>query len=297
MLAGGRWTRLRRGVYVETSRAAALRSDPRTAHLLDCVAVLVGLGGGAVLSHTSAARWHRFVVPRGDDGVVRLTDVVQWRTGRGYRVARAQLPADDLVPFLRFRATGPARTLVDCSREWDLTDAVVAMDAAVQARLVRRDELVAAVLAGSHRVGIGSAGRALSLADGRAESALETRARLRLLAAGLPAPELQVDVHRSGTFLARLDAWYEEAALALEFDGRVKYTDPWREPGRVLWEEKRREDDLRALGIRVVRVADADLGDRWPPVGRRLARMLGEPGPGRREFTAVPRARGLLRTG
>jgi hypothetical protein len=276
---------------VETAQAAALRADPRTAHLLECVAVLVRLGGGAVLSHGSAARWHRFVVPRRDDGVVQLTDVAQWRTGRGYRVARAGLPDGDLVAFLRFYATGPARTLVDCARQWDVTDAVVAMDAALQARLVRRDDLVAAVLAGSHRPGIGSAGRALSLVDGRAESVLETRVRLRLIASGLPAPELQVDVLRAGTFLARLDAWYEEAGVALEIDGRVKYTDPWagRSPAQVVWDEKRREDQVRALGVRFVRIADADLGAGWPAVVQRLRQLLAAPLPGPRPFTVVRR--------
>ena len=83
----------------------------------------------------------------------------------------------------------------------------------------------------------------------------------------------------------------------MEFDGQVKYTDPWRDPGRVLWEEKRREDELRALDIRVVRVVDADLGRRWPVTETRLRELLGRPGPAVRRFTAVARDRGRLRTG
>jgi hypothetical protein len=97
--------------------------------------------------------------------------------------------------------------------------------------------------------------------------------------------------------VAVVDAWFEEPAVAVEFDGQVKYTDPWRDPGRVLWEEKRREDALRALGIRVARVAEADLGPAWRDVERRLGRWFAEPGPSRREFTAAPRARGVLRAG
>ena len=45
------------------------------------------------------------------------------------------------------------------------------------------------------RAGIGSAARAVGLADGRAESPLETRGRLRILGSGLPAPELQVVIN------------------------------------------------------------------------------------------------------
>ncbi len=68
-------------------------------------------------------------------------------------------------------------------------------------------------------------------------------------------------------------------------------------PERVLWEEKRREDELRALDIRVVRVAEADVRSGWPPTERRLRELLGVPGPAVRRFTATPRDSGVLRTG
>ncbi|MFB2351619.1 hypothetical protein, partial [Priestia megaterium] len=72
-----------------------------------------------------------------------------------------------------------------------------------------------------------------------------------------------------------VDAWFDHAAVAVEFDGRVKYTDPWRgrDPGHGPWEEKRREDELRGVGIRVVRLADEDLGSRWPEIEERMRRM------------------------
>jgi hypothetical protein len=81
-----------------------------------------------------------------------------------------------------------------------------------------------------------------------------------------------------------------KAAVAVEFDGRITYTDPWRgrSPERVLWEEKRREYELRSLDIRVVRVADADLGLRWAEVERQLGGHLVLPGPTVRRFTAAP---------
>lgn len=290
-LGSREWTRLRRGVYIETRRAVALRADPRTAHLLDCVGVLVALGDAPVLSHESAARLHRFVLPDSASDVVRLSSEVQWREGRGYRVARATLPGADLKRFLRFQATSPARTLVDCAREWSLTDAVVAMDAALHARTVSRPQLAAAVHFARHWVGVGNAGRALSHADGRAESPLESRGRLRLLGSGFPVPELQVELHGPRGFTARVDAWYEEAAVAIEFDGRVKYSDPTkgRSPADVLWEEKRREDDVRGLDVRFLRIVNADLGSRWPVMAERLRRMLAVPMIGSRHFTVVRR--------
>ncbi|MDK3256053.1 hypothetical protein [Blastococcus capsensis] len=65
----------------------------------------------------------------------------------------------------------------------------------------------------------------------------------------------------------------------------------------MLWEEKRREDELRALDIRVVRLADADVGSGWPRAERRLRELFAVPGPAVRRFTATPRRTGVRRTG
>jgi hypothetical protein len=113
-------------------------------------------------------------------------------------VARASLPASDVRALGTFRTTAPARTLVDCAREWPLEDAVVAMDATLHAGLLSHADLTGAVLAQRHWAGIGDAARAANLADARAESPLETLGRLRILGSGLPAPELQVEIRDLG---------------------------------------------------------------------------------------------------
>jgi hypothetical protein len=159
--------------------------------------------------------------------------------------------------------------------------------------------LEGAAAAIAHWRGASRAVRAVSQADGRAESPLETRGRLRIVGSGLPTPLLQVEIRTRGRLVAVVDAWFEEAAVAVEFDGRVKYTDPWRgrDPAQVLWEEKRREDDLRALDIRVVRITDDDVERRWPHVEGKLRALMTRPGPVRRGFTATPRERGRRRAG
>lgn len=285
-----RWTRLRKGVYTESTRLAAASAVDR--HLMAGIAVLLSLDPGPVLSHASAARRHGLLVPTSAGSDVRVTAVDQWRAGRGYRVARAKLPDADVVPWIgRFTTTSPSRTLIDCGREWSLQEAVIALDAALHERRVRRSELLTAVHAARHRTGASRAARAVGLSDGRAESPLESEARLALLAAGLPPPELQVDLHDVRGFVARLDAWYEEAAVAIEFDGQVKYRDPYggRSPHDVLWEEKRREDRVRRLDVRVVRLAKADLGGTWPRTVSDLTRMLATPYSDPRRFTVVRR--------
>lgn len=291
--------RLGRGVYVTTDALAVAEASGRR-HALDCLAVLLSVGRlTAAISHTSAARLWGLTVRRGLDTVVRLTDPLQWRRGNGYRMTQAPLPPTDLHTSGPIRATALPRTLVDCAREWQLDDAVVAIDSALLARRLDAGALQAAVTSVRHWPGAPRAERAAELADARAESPLETRGRLRIVGSGLPRAELQVEIRTAGRLVAVVEAWFDDAAVAVEFDGQVKYRIPWRgrTPERVLWEEKRREDELRALDIRVARGVDADLGDRWVRVETRLRQLLATPGPSRREFVAVPRKSGRRRAG
>ena len=282
-----RWAPVRRGVYC-TAESASGR-DERTSHLVATAAVLLVLDGRAAVSHASGAAVHDLLVPARALAEVRLTDPDEWRRGRGYRVSRAQLPEEQVVDWGPFAAASIARSLVDCAREWDLVDAVVAMDDALHRGLVTPAALRDVVLGQRHWEGIGGAARAVSLADARAESPLESRGRVQIVTNGLPVPELQVDLWAPGGHLGRVDAWYEDAAVAIEFDGRVKYRDPWR--GRssadVLWEEKRREDRLRASGVRVLRWAMADVGRDWALSRDRLRALLASPYAGPRDFRVV----------
>jgi hypothetical protein len=287
----GEWVRLRRGVY---TTAAALADGPR--HRSDCVAVLLALGRtSAAVSHGSAARLLGLPVPGGDDEV-RLTDPTRSRKGSGFTMVRSPLAPSEVAVKGPLRVTNAARTLADCARGWSLESAVVALDAALVARRVGEADVRRVLETQRTWPGAPAARRALGLADGRAESPLESRGRLRLVSAGMTPSALQVEIHADGRLVAVVDAWFEEAAVAVEFDGRIKYTAPWREPGRVLWEEKRREDELRRLDIRVARIADEDLGLSWRAVERHVAMLLARPGPATRRFTAVPRERGRARS-
>jgi hypothetical protein len=114
--------------------------------------------------------------------------------------------------------------------------------------------------------------------------------RLAIVQGGLPCPELQVELHGPQGLIARVDGWYEDAGVALEVDGRVKYDDPrnGRTPAEVAWAEKRREDRIRDVDVRVVRIVQADLPRLDGPI-ERLKQLLAQPLTGPRRFRVVRR--------
>ncbi len=151
--------------------------------------------------------------------------------------------------------TSAARTLVDLLRgaEDDLTAQGLAdggLRAGVQGDAVER---VLDFFFGWP--GIVQARAALAFAEPRCESPLESRVRIWLRNGGLATPQPQVlfpglldgrDV--------RVDFLVKGHRVVIEADGRLEYDlAPAGQFRDVLWQEKRREDALRAIGFVVVR--------------------------------------------
>ena len=185
---------------------------------------------------------------------------------------RGLLPADQVLAVDGLRVTRPDRTVLDLARLAGFETGVVAADAALREDLVTRDELLALHISTTDWPGSSVAGRVVQFADGLAQTVGESRTRVLCHNVGLPAPQLQVEVHARGRQYF-LDLVIEKAMTAIEFDGRLKYRmgdsfDP-RTLEAILWAEKRREDDIRSLGYRIERVVWADLG-RPRTTGARL---------------------------
>ncbi|MFI2707842.1 hypothetical protein ACH5WX_09865, partial [Nocardioides sp. CER28] len=119
----------------------------------------------------------------------------------------------------------------------------------------------------------------LEIANACAGSIGESRGNWLFHRAGLPRPEAQHEVRRAdGTVAGISDWWWRDQRVLGEFDGQVKYgrlLKPGQAPGDAVFEEKRREDELRELtGATMVRLIWADFD--IPAVTRaRLERVLG----------------------
>lgn len=283
----GQLVKVRRGAY-----AAGLADDPRQEHRRLIGATIPGMGD-VVLSHHSAAVVHGLELP---GRLPRRVQVVRARRTKGggqrngvvqTRVTR--LPPQDVVTVDGQAVTSRARTVVDLARGMGFDAAVVLFDAALrdpvrpgQECAAERDAPVEVVERCRRVPGITTARAALAFADGRAESALESRSRLMMWRYGIPEPVLQyVVLDEHGHVLARLDFAWPELMVYGECDGQVKYGVLLQEgqiPSGAVMQEKRRANDLAALGWREVRWDDAAVNH---PVSltRRLRRALGDPVP------------------
>ncbi len=250
-LQGPTWRRLLRDVYAD----ARLPVD----HGLFIAAAQLVIPPGVAIAGRSAA-WLR-----GADQLIDAVDPVQVLVRRaerfgpvaGLRIVTANdVPTTDVESDRGVLLTTPGRTATDVAR-WskDLVEAVVALDAMLAAGAVRPNQLAAAVAALSVGHRHHTAMRAASLSDGRSESPQETRLRVRLVLAGLPAPVPQFEVRHLGRFLARVDLAYPARKLAIEYDGA------WHAAPGQLARDRQRLNRLVGAGWRVIHVTATDLYD------------------------------------
>jgi hypothetical protein len=228
---------------------------------MDAGEVLQRLGPRATLSHESAAAvWD---IPLVGTSVNRVTVPRDRRRAvvDGWEVRRRDLAPDEVVVVNGQRVTTPLRTLLDLALVLPLPEAVAAADAVLHDGAV--EEVRLRHVLGSRR-GRGARGprEVARLADGRAESVLESLARCAFAAAGLPAPELQREIRTADRdeFVARVDFCWPAAKLVVEVDGFTHHSD------RLDFRRDRaRTNALTQLGWRVLRFTWEDV--RSSPAG------------------------------
>lgn len=265
----GTWRRIRPGHYVPEDAMGHLADAAQ--HRLAVAAALQAHRPGTVASHSSAAACLGIPLWGLDIRRVNLTraGTSGGRTNQVVRLHVCPLPAPDVVTLGNWadldplQATSPARTVADIARGTTHPVAVAVADAMMRKYRLTQADITSVLDRMPRWPGVRAARRAVAFADPRSESVGESRSRVVLAAAGLPAPELQYDVYTSDRFLGRADFAYPDLGVLGEFDGRVKYGElraPGQDPADVLFAEKQREDALRDAGWQVVRWTWADLG-------------------------------------
>jgi len=155
--------------------------------------------------------------------------------------------------FDGLRAVGAMRTFVDLATLLPDQTLVRVGDWLLAQGLMDHRTLLDYV-ADSHLDGVQRARKMAPHLRGGSASPQESGLRWNLVRAGLPEPELNVDIHDDeGTWLARGDLVYRRWKVLVEYDGRHHQ----RSPSQWQWDLRRREQ-LEAAGWRVIIVTSAD---------------------------------------
>ncbi|HRW17335.1 MAG TPA: type IV toxin-antitoxin system AbiEi family antitoxin domain-containing protein [Dermatophilaceae bacterium] len=298
LVRSGGLVRVRRGCFVDGPRHRSAEAADR--HLLEARAALRGLNpaelgdsprpGDHAASHLTAALAWGLPVIASD---LRLIEVC--RVGSGQRRLRSPVLVHGPVPsheVVRREGGWVVRPMLMLRQVADGHGAragIVVADAAVRAGLVSverlrvsagvgerpgaaAEQLPAGRLAPPGRRGERGPFRLVAeLASSLSESPGESWTKLVLHGLGYQ-PEQQVEIRTStGQQAGRVDFLIRELRLIVEFDGRVKYEGA--AGAAALVAEKQREDRLRALGFRIVRLVWADLADP-AIVARKIAQAL-----------------------
>lgn len=258
LIRNGTWRPLLSGV-VDTAPVPDTTQSPHRRRRRAVIAALLGYGDQAMAAGPSALILlgvHGFqphqppeiLLPDGRHGARR--------PGVRVRRFRGDVPTATVTGFT---TVAPAYALAQAVPELDRDTAVAVMDSALHQGVLDEQGLAdARTLARRRRGGWRAAGW-WALSDGRAESPLETHARLRCRDDGVPPDGLQVEVFDGrGRLLGRGDlGWRQRDGrwLLVEIDGREFHEAP-----PALLRDRHRQNDLVTHGhADVLRFAAVDV--------------------------------------
>ncbi|WP_328341431.1 type IV toxin-antitoxin system AbiEi family antitoxin domain-containing protein [Micromonospora sp. NBC_00421] len=249
----GRWRRLSRGCFAPGGQppdAVTGRTRIRAA--------VVSLGPGAFAVLDSALELHGIAVPRRNSAVHVSVPVDRPRPQRptdpSLVVHQLTVRPDDIVEVSGIPTTSPLRTVTDVILRLDRYPAVSVLDSALNRGLVTPEDLATAPVLVRGRRGAPAARSHLGEVDGRAQSPLETWARLRCVDGGVPPDVLQQEVRdEDGHLLGIGDLGWRAARLIAEADGMGPHGTP-----EALFADRRRQNRLVNAGWRILRFTWSD---------------------------------------
>lgn len=251
----GRLRRVRDAVFAEPLAATGVTWADRRAEHLVCAAAAVLALPGTLASHASGALML-------DAPVLWVPDVPCVTAPAGYsgsvsgiHVHRAELRPVDRCFAGDLPLMGAERIALDTARERGVEAGLVIADALLRRDLTDRPRLEDCLSWCKGWPGSRAARDVVDLADPRAESALESRSRWRLVTSGLPEIWPQAEIWVDGEFVGRVDFYVPEFGVIGEADGWDKYELDREKAKRENWQ---RECYERA-GAGVVRWDAADL--------------------------------------
>ena len=222
-------------------------------------AVAAAVPGDVAFSHLTAARLLGLPTPRPwrpAEPLDVMRDTDRPRIERACCRTHRGLETRQVVDVDGLRLVGPLDTWADLAPALALDDLVAAGDALLSPRGTwHPSDLASMPAARRGRRGSVRLARAASLVRAGSASPWESRARVTFHLAGLPEPELNVDVFSDdGVWLARPDLLWRRQRVLAEYDGDQHRTD------RRAWQyERERRARLEDDGWRYVELTAISL--------------------------------------
>ena len=166
-------------------------------------------------------------------------------------------------------ATSPAWTAVEVSRQLRRPRALATLDAALRSSRCTRNEIERAVAEQRGRRGIVAVRELLPFADGRAESAMESEARLVMIDRGLPLPELQHTICGRDGERWRVDFAWPDVRVAAEYE-----SIEWHAGRNDMLRDKMRLGKLQELGWTIIPIVIDDVRLEPDRLANRIASHL-----------------------
>jgi len=184
------------------------------------------------------------------------------RNQDGLRVHRRE--GEPLITVGGRPVTAPAWTAIEVARGLRRPRALATLDAALRSGTCDRTTLWTAAYQQAGRRGITIVRDLIDLAAGKAESPMESEARLAMVDGGLPQPTLQYEILDGDGLLRRVDFAWPEARLAVEYDGL-----DWHSSPEAMKHDRKRQAALQDVGWTVIAIVFEDVRYRsWDFVGR-----------------------------
>jgi hypothetical protein len=251
LIRSGQLVRMRQGVYATKRAVDWAGADPVRAHVLTLLAIRATVGRNAVASYHSAALIHRLSLlkpPPKEAVALTLPLAKPWNRASPADVVfhASDLPPEHQTRLHNLPVTTAGRTVVDLARTLPFMDGVALADSALHEEKTTKPELHQILRECAGWPGVRQARRVVDFADERAESPLESAARVVFDQSGLEPPELQATIH-GPDFAFRVDFLWRGQSVIAEADGLVKYHDR-----KDLLAERERDHLLREAGYTVV---------------------------------------------
>ncbi|MEU8214606.1 hypothetical protein AB0C47_02415 [Micromonospora taraxaci] len=248
LVAVGRWRPLARSVYLTRGRDG----EPPARRCRIRAAVL-SLGPAAHAVFGTAAELHGIAgLPRRDEIHVALPGAAAKRartSDPSIVLHQLEHPPGSVVQVNGIAATEPRLTVSEIILRERRYAAISVLDSALNRGLVTTECLAVIPLLIRGRRGAVAARGYLAEADGRAQSPLETRSRLRCVDGGVPPDALQLEVRDDDGYLLGIgDLGWRGPRLIAEADGRDSHGTL-----EAVYADRRRQNRLINAGWTILR--------------------------------------------